>query len=176
MSIHIIIDGYNLIRSSPAFSRAEQQSLQDGREALIAELAAYKKIKAHSITVVFDGTGAPVHYPQRDLYRGIDVRFSGPGQTADSVICKMASKEREKALVVSSDRAIMRFAQSVGAAVIDSLEFEERMAMAMMEDAAGSQDAPETESSPWNGTTRKKGPSKRLPKKKRKSRTRTRKL
>jgi hypothetical protein len=59
MSIHIIIDGYNLIRQSGYLSNLDLQDIQYGRQALIDMLAAYKKIKAHRITIVFDGTRAP---------------------------------------------------------------------------------------------------------------------
>ena len=55
MSVHVIVDGYNLIRQSAALSKFDQTDLQLGREALIDNLAAYKRIKKHKITVVFDG-------------------------------------------------------------------------------------------------------------------------
>ncbi|MDY6831343.1 MAG: NYN domain-containing protein [Thermodesulfobacteriota bacterium] len=175
MSLHIIIDGYNLIRQSPVLSRIDQQDLQQGREALLENLVSYKRIKAHAITVVFDGMDAPSYYSHRDRVGGIDVRFSGPGQTADSVIRKMAAEKREKALVVSSDRGITDFARSAGAAIIASREFEDRMAQAMMMDAAGMAEE-DGAFSPWSGTTKKKGPGHRLSKKQRKSRTKTEKL
>ena len=56
MSIHIIIDGYNLIRQSTTLSALDQQDIMLGREALVDTLAAYRKIKHHRITVVFDGS------------------------------------------------------------------------------------------------------------------------
>jgi len=59
LSIHIIIDGYNLIRQSNSLSILDMQDIQLGREALVDMLAAYKKVKPHRITVVFDGTTAP---------------------------------------------------------------------------------------------------------------------
>jgi predicted RNA-binding protein with PIN domain len=65
MSIHIIIDGYNLIRQSTTLSTLDQQDIMLGREALVDMLAAYRKIKPHRITVVFDGRSSPVFSPQR---------------------------------------------------------------------------------------------------------------
>ena len=56
--MHIIIDGYNLIRQSATFSRLDLEDMQTGREALIDALADYKKIKRHRITVVLT---VPVH-------------------------------------------------------------------------------------------------------------------
>ena len=73
MSIHIIIDGYNLIRQSKQLSVLDLEDIQLGREALIDMLAAYKKIKAHRITVVFDGTRSPLLSLQRDRQKGITI-------------------------------------------------------------------------------------------------------
>ena len=59
MSIHILIDGYNLIRQSPELSELDRQDIQLGRAALIDMLVVYKKLKHHKITIVFDGVDAP---------------------------------------------------------------------------------------------------------------------
>ncbi len=42
MGLHIVIDGYNLIRQSHKFNQLDLLNLQMGREALIDALAAYK--------------------------------------------------------------------------------------------------------------------------------------
>ena len=173
MPIHIIIDGYNLIRQSPDLARIDRDDLQAGREALIDLLAAYKKIKAHKLTVVFDGTGAPGFSPGRDRVKGIAVVFSRQGETADSVIKKMAAREKEGALVVSSDRDVTSFAQSRGAAIIDSLSFEQKLMLAGYLEAKGLDEEPD---SGWKPTTRKKGPRRRLSKKARRSRAKIKKL
>jgi predicted RNA-binding protein with PIN domain len=166
MSIHIIIDGYNLIRQSPRFSILDQQDLQTGREALVDTLAAYKKIKRHAITVVFDGACAPLGMARRDLVKGIELRYSRPGELADTVIKRMAAREKQKLLVVTSDSDIMHYVQSMGSAVISAPEFEERLMMARYMDQKGIE---ATEgSSGWQPTTKKKGPSRRLPKSRRK--------
>ncbi len=174
MAIHIIIDGYNLIRRSPVLSPLDRQDLQMGRDALVDMLADYKRIKAHKITVVFDGVHMPSMYRQRDRAKGIQLLFSKGGQTADFVIKKMAEKEKEHALVVSSDNAVVRHAASCGASVISSAEFEDKMAMAGYMAQKG---VDENDEDPgWKPTTKKRGPSRRLPKRKRKNRSRIKKL
>ena len=50
MSIHIIIDGYNLIRQSNRLSALDNQDIQLGREALLYMLAAYKKVFFGEVT------------------------------------------------------------------------------------------------------------------------------
>lgn len=174
MGFHIVIDGYNLIRQSPEFSSLDRQDLQMGRESLADALAAYKRIKPYKITVVFDGADAPEGMVRRDRIKGIEMRYSGPGELADTVIKRMAAREKQKLLVVTSDNDIMQFARSMGAAVIGAREFEERMMMARYNDQKGG--PADDEGGGWEPTTRKKGPSRRLPKNRRKMRTRISKL
>ncbi len=173
MSVHIIIDGYNLIRQSNSLSDLDRQDIQLGREALLDMLAAYRRIKRHVITVVFDGTNAPPFSQHKNQVKGIKVKFSRSGESADSVIKRMASREREKALVVSSDLDIVNFAAAKGAATIGSSDFEEKITMAVYMDAKGVEREDE---GGWGPTTKKKGPSKRLSKRKRRNRIKIRKL
>jgi hypothetical protein len=174
MGIHIIIDGYNLIRQSPELARLDKQDLQLGRDALVDMLAAYKKLKPNPITVVFDGAAQPSLYGSRDRAKGIAIRYSHGGESADDLIRRMARRERQKALVVSSDREIMASAEAAGATVMDSPAFEDKIAMAGYLAMKGSGE--EIEFQGWVPTTRKKGPSRRLPKRKRKAREKIRKL
>jgi len=173
MSLHIIVDGYNLIRQSPSLSEIERQDLQQGREALVRQLAAYRHFRPHRITVVFDGTNAPPDCGRQAPAGGVRIAFSNRGELADAVIKRLAAREREKALVVSSDLDIVRFAQERGAAVISAPEFEDKMRMAgLMEAGAGE----EPGENGWVPTTRKKGPRRRLSRKQRRNRVKTRKL
>lgn len=174
MAIHIIIDGYNLIRQSPQLAGLDRQNLQLGREALVDLLVAYKKLKPHPITVVFDGTDAPSLYGSRDRVKGIVIRYSHGGESADDVIRRMARREKARAVVVSSDREVMHAAESAGATVMNAAAFEEKLAMAAYLAVKGGGEA--FESTGWVPTTRKKGPSRRLPKRKRKARVRVEKL
>ncbi len=173
MSIHIIIDGYNLIRQSSSLSVLDHQDMQLGRETLVDLLSKYKRIKQHKITVIFDGTNASSFSGHRDYINGIEIKFSRSGELADSVIKKIAAREKEKALVVSSDRDVADSASLSGAAVIGSIEFEKKLTMAAYSDGF-SIDGKDEDG--WIPTTKKKGPSRRLPKKKRRSMAKIRKL
>ena len=130
MSIHIIIDGYNLIRQSKSLSILDLQDIQLGRDTLVDMLAAYKKVKSHRITVVFDGNTAPLFSQQRDRRKGISIVFSHKGESADTVIKKMARKDGQKALVVSSDQDIVESAAASGAATVSANDFENKLTMA----------------------------------------------
>lgn len=173
MSIHIIIDGYNLIRQSSQLSTLDLQDIQMGRDALVDMLAAYKKIKAHRITVVFDGTRSPLLALQRKRQKGITLVFSHAGETADAVIKQMARREGAKALVVSSDLDIVRSVEDRGAATISAPDFENKLILASY--TGGMADDRDAYTG-WKPTTQKKGPRRRLSKKQRKTRAKIRKL
>jgi predicted RNA-binding protein with PIN domain len=174
LGIHIVIDGYNLIRQSSRLSALEHQDLQTGREALVDALATYKRVKPHPITVVFDGVDAPTGVPRRDVHKGVKLYFSGPGETADDVIKRMAAREKDKLLVVTSDNDIIRYVESMGATAIGSQDFEERLVMARYMDLKGADE--DVQDSGWQPTTKKKGPSRRLTKRQRKIKKKLSKL
>jgi predicted RNA-binding protein with PIN domain len=173
MSVHIIIDGYNLIRQSPTLSVIEHRSLEEGRQALLERLVSYRKAKHHPVTVVFDGAKADLSMEETTRCKGIDVLFSRRGELADSVIKRLITRERERSVVVTSDKEIALFATQHAAATIDSTEFEYKMEMATHDDM--DQDSSE-EDKGWKPTTKKKGPSRRTSKRERTSRIKTRKL
>lgn len=174
MALHIIIDGYNFIRQSKAFSGLDQMDIQVGREALVESLAAYKRLKGHRITVVFDGIDAPAFSMHKDRVKGIEILFSRSGELADAVIKRMAKRLREKALVVTSDREVADYAGAEGAVSVSSPEFEDKLAMAAYFDAKGAVEI--VEDAGWEPTTKKKGPRKRLSKRARKKKIKMRKL
>ena len=173
MPVHIIIDGYNLIRQSSTLSVLDDQDIQLGREALIDQLAAYKRLKGHRISVVFDAQNAPTISTRRHRVKGIDIIFSSVGELADTVIKRMVSAEKERALVVTSDRDIQSYASAHGANVVNSPVFEEKLTMASYMMLKGGE---EDRSEGWIPTTQKKGPRRRLSKKARKNRARIDKL
>jgi predicted RNA-binding protein with PIN domain len=171
MSVHIIIDGYNLIRQSSQWSMLDLQDMQLGRETLLKALAEYKKSRGHRITVVFDAADAPGFMDRNDTIRGISVKYSHPGESADTLIKRMAGELGEKALVVSSDRDITDYVAGRGAAIIGSPDFEMKMSMAAYGDPGD-----EDENTGWEPTTRKKGPGRRLPKRRRRNQSKIGKL
>lgn len=144
-----------------------------GREALVKQLATYRKIKSHRITVVFDARHSPLFSQQTDRYKGIAIRFSRRGESADDVIKRLAREEREKALVVSSDREIVNYAALCGAATTSAPQFENKIEMAIQVErhaAANENDSGRA------SRLKKKGPARRLSKKLRRNRMKIKKL
>ncbi len=172
MALHLIIDGYNIIRQSPELLSQESQDLRWGREALLEKLAAYRRLKKHPITVVFDGGLAGEYLGSRDRFQGMLIIYSRRGETADDVIKRLADQERERSLIISSDREIMVHAERVGAAVMSAEDFTFRLQCAF-----GNDDFAETEEDQANSSgTKKKGPAHRDSKKLRRQRRRVKKI
>jgi predicted RNA-binding protein with PIN domain len=166
MPLELIIDGYNLIRQSDTFRRLDARSLEQGREALLTRLAAYKKIRNHPITVVFDGWGgfSPVSTIQKQ--QGVTVVYTGQGETADEWI-KRQIEQVQYGAVVTSDRDIGRHAERLGIAAIPSRAFERRMEQTLANDIKGmTMDEEEGEEEELI-EARKKGPARRLSKQER---------
>jgi len=175
MSLHLIIDGYNLIRRSPSLSILDRQDLERGREELIRRLALYKQARFLPITVIFDGWNQGSLSVCRTTERGIRVVFSRRGQKADEVIIRTAREMGEKAMVVTSDRQIQLEVQRHHATVIPSEEFELKMEMAAYMNQKGIDSDDFRDQSETRGT-HKKGPSRRLPKNVRRAKRRMEKL
>ena len=173
MGVHVIIDGYNFLHASSLLAGMDRAPMDEAREVLVDLLASYKKARAHAITVVFDAQFAVDAGSRRFWQKGIEIIFSSHGQLADAVIKNMASKEREKAVVVTSDRDVAAHAASAGAAVVSAQEFGQKMSDVL----GGGPDLSEEDSYPNKGRQgAKKGPSRREPKQRRKARKKSEKL
>lgn len=161
MAIHILIDGYNLIRKYPPLSQVEKADFSKGREKLLEWLSQYRRKIANPITVVFDGGKGGDPDGGRDIYRGIKVRYSPQGQTADDIIKRMVKKEGEKILVVTSDQELGSYCRFFKTGWIRSEDFSRRIQEQIW---SGDQDSfPEND--PGDLPKKKKGTAFRLSKK-----------
>ena len=162
-AMHILIDGYNLIRQSPNLRRFERQSLEAGRKALIEWLSLYRRRKRHRITVVFDGWAGGSPLQERDSVSGIGLIYSPLGVKADEIIKEISAATDEEILVVSSDREITSFAERHGKTALPSQEFETYINRLMVKpDDYGKPDKQAGDEYYTRRSTAKKGPSRRL--------------
>ena len=153
--MRLVIDGYNFIHATPELAQAEAGG--QGREALLALLAQYKKARPHRVSVVFDGVDPS---PGPGGKKGIPVVFSGPGRSADDVIADMARRQGTGLTVITDDQELAGRCRRRGAEVLGCAQFGQRLLMATL----GAEALPEEEEPGWDFTTRKKGPSRREPK------------
>lgn len=175
--MHILIDGYNLIRQSVDLRRFERQSLEAGRKALIAWLSEYRNRKDHRITVVFDGWISGPAEEERDYSSGIHIIYSSRGVKADDVLKRISASTDEEILVVSSDREVASYAMRRGKATLSSLEFESIVNKILVAPADNeSPDQKDEDEEEDHRPINKKGTARKLSRAKRQAQTKIRKL
>ena len=146
-----------------------------GREALIRQLASYKRVRGYEITVVFDGWRSGSLTQSQQWERGILVVYSKRDERADEVIKRMAKRFGQGAVVVSSDREVAHFAEKVGATAVSSEEFEGRMGIAVVMEQK-EMDPEEVDDDKRGKGTKKKGPARRPSRRRRRTIQRLKKL
>lgn len=121
MSLHFIIDGYNLIKQRLELDKA---NLEDSRKALIGLLSVYQPqgSKRNRVTVVFDGSAG--NFSVFRTASPIGIIFT-QGESADDKIKRMVEKSENprNIAVVTNDREIQRFARQKNAQVKTVEEF-----------------------------------------------------
>ncbi|HET9110850.1 MAG TPA: NYN domain-containing protein [Ktedonobacterales bacterium] len=126
----IYVDGYNVIRNTPALAQAERASLAAGRDALLARLAARYRHTPHRVIVVFDGDGSGESaQPFPGLSRG-RVIFTQAEDSADGVILRLAAQARDEGCevaVVSDDFEVRDGATRHGAATARVGDLQRRL-------------------------------------------------
>lgn len=124
---HLLVDGYNLIKTSPFFRHYEAISLQRARQALVQALGAYARQHGARVTLYFDGAGGRDEGP---AVGPVQVVYSRAPLKADDLI-KEAVQDRHGAKelrVISTDREIARFARQHRVRVTAAGVFEQEMA------------------------------------------------
>ena len=115
------VDGYNVIRRDADLRGRESESLESGRSALLAAVAAAARRTGDQFTVVFDGA-------RRDAGVGpptgqVQVMFSRPPESADDVLRALIVKAGAGSVVASSDRAVCDAARRAGAVAVSAEDF-----------------------------------------------------
>jgi predicted RNA-binding protein with PIN domain len=167
--MRIILDGYNVIRQWPELAMLDRGDLQAGRDGLLRELQAYRRVRGHQITVVFDGREQGGFSETAESVAGITVRYSKRGETADAVIARLAADSGEGAVVVSSDRELAATARRYGAVTLTAAEFVARLEAGRIATLKGGEEDARP-AKPGKGTAR------RLPKAERRRQQRLRAL
>lgn len=116
-----LVDGYNVIRRSPALGSRERESLAAGRAALCHLLAGAARVSGDQFTVVFDGAGTG---GATSGGAGVRVVFSSARETADRVLARMAAGA---GAVVSNDREVRGAAARAGAIAVSADDFLARV-------------------------------------------------
>jgi predicted RNA-binding protein with PIN domain len=169
--MHLIIDGYNLLHVGRLLTQLNSIELQRERDRLIDQLSSYRQLKGCEIIVVFDGWQGGWDTEKRERKQGIELVFSKLGEKADEVIKRLAKEKGTGAVVVTSDREVSRYAERISIPVISSDQFKERIEISAVRIG---KDVELDEEEGWG--LRRKGPSRRLSKKERRTRAALKKL
>lgn len=109
----LIVDGYNVLRSSGAYRDVAPDDYSGGtglnaaRSKLVADVATFAQ-RRYEATIVFDGGGNPESTGEGRRNSGVKVIYSPAGVDADAVIERLVAKARSQGadvLVVTSDEA-----------------------------------------------------------------------
>jgi predicted RNA-binding protein with PIN domain len=120
----LIVDGNNLIHRDPEQRRQASSGFEQARHRLVRRVESLADVYER-IVVVFDGRGEAVQ--SESPLPNVEVLFSPGHLTADSVIERMVynAPDRERLLVVTSDRPERDAVEAVGAASMSCASFLE---------------------------------------------------
>ena len=98
--MHIIIDGYNVLKQ--VLHSGKISDMQ--RRAFINMLGKYGEKKNHRIVVVFDG--GPDTWPTQQRDHGVTIIYSGIKKSADDLIKDLLNQKHHNLLVITWDNEI----------------------------------------------------------------------
>lgn len=127
MSLHFLIDGYNLIKRNPAFAG---KKLEDGRQALISFIEHNRPqgSRQNSVTIVFDGKPGMYGLPYA---QEISIVFTEYESADDLIKYRVeTSKNKKEIVVVTDDKQLMLYVRSLGSGVMSVGEFYKRTSSA----------------------------------------------
>ncbi len=124
MAVPLVVDGYNLLFLS------QRNPDQAARAALRNQLVRYAALKRRTIYLVFDGAARGGETPIRNETGGVVVCYSSGKERADDLIRRLVAERRE-VVVVTSDRELTRSVERLGAAVLSSHDFQDRLDQAL---------------------------------------------
>lgn len=117
---YLIVDGHSVIFAWPELRALHRRRSSLARDALVKKLREYQDWTGVHVAVVFDGKGTAVNVNSEP--GEIQIFYSREGQTADSIIERLASKyaSRFKLLVATSDVMEQETASACGAECIST--------------------------------------------------------
>ena len=112
---YLLVDGHSIIFSWPELRLLHTRRTSLARDALVKQLRDYQDWSGVQVVVVFDGRGPSVSHQAEP--GEIQIFYSRVGQTADSIIERLASKyaARFRLVVATGDYLEQETASASGA-------------------------------------------------------------
>ena len=123
MSLHFLIDGYNLIKRNPNLAT---KSLEDGRQGLVTFIERSRPHGSlrNKVTVVFDGQPGMYGLPSGNEVSVVFTEY----ESADDLIKTRVeeAKNKKEIVVVTDDKALLLYVRSFGVTILSVREFYQR--------------------------------------------------
>lgn len=115
---YLIVDGHSVIFGWPELARLHARRTALARDELVKALTEYQDASGVRVVVVFDGKG--VSASEHSAPGGIQIFYSAAGQTADSIIERLAAKYagRHEITVATSDNLEQDTVSAFGAVAV----------------------------------------------------------
>ena len=115
---YLLVDGHSIIFAWPELRALHDRRTSLARDALTRQLRDFQDWTGIRVVVVFDGRGTAVSHEAQP--GEIQVFYSRVGQTADSIIERLASKyaERYRLIVATGDYLEQETASASGAETV----------------------------------------------------------
>jgi predicted RNA-binding protein with PIN domain len=107
---HVFADGYNILHSWPAYGVYLEENLEVARNALIEQMAEYRSLSRNRITLVFDAHKVKGQPQRTEHYKGVEIIYTKPLETADLYIERQLRDKpaNYRVIVVSNDSMIQQ--------------------------------------------------------------------
>ena len=127
----LLVDGHSMIFDWPDLTAMHARNTAAAREELVKRLTGLQDNTEWTIAVVFDGKG--VKASSDGTPHGIAVFYSKSGQTADSIIERLAAKyaKDHEVTVATNDRLERTTAESFGSNTISGMQLRAEMESAL---------------------------------------------
>ena len=122
----LVVDGYNILHAWPELKKVMNQSLERGRERLIAILTELAETHHKEVVLVFDG-GKIGHWVERIPNPHVKVIFTSSLVTADTEIERFVynRKNKREIMVATSDRAQQLMVAHMGSQFLNAIRFKQ---------------------------------------------------
>ncbi|MCE9609722.1 MAG: NYN domain-containing protein [Chthoniobacter sp.] len=117
---YLIVDGHSVIFAWPELRKLHTRRTVLARDELVKQLTAYQDASGVRVVAVFDGKGEVAS--EATAPGGIQIFYSGAGQTADEIVERLVAKyaSQHEITVATDDHMEQQTATSFGALVVSA--------------------------------------------------------
>ena len=129
---YLLVDGHSVIFAWPDLRKLHARRSATARHELVKRLTAYQDASGVRVVAVFDGKGVGANEASEP--GGIQIFYSGAGQTADEIVERLVAKyaSKHEMSVATDDQMERQTAETFGAIAVSTEHLR-----ALLDEAAG---------------------------------------